>query len=267
MSSASTVDGRQGRELRTTPWSTSRGRRSHRSSRRSRTRSRRPDTPFGPKDQWRLTSSDWPAAFADVADGLQHAHSKGVVHRDIKPSNLILDGEGKLRILDFGLARLEGQESLTLSGDLMGTVLYMSPEQAMAKRIPLDHRTDVYSLGATMYEVLTGQPPFKGKDQHDTLSQIIVREPRPPRQLNSRVPNGPRDDRAQMPAEGLGATVTARPRRWRKDLRRFVRGDPIEARPEGLGERLVRRAYRHRIAIAAGCCSGPCRPWRSSHTA
>ena len=98
-------------------------------------------------------------AFVGVADGLQHAHSKGVVHRDIKPSNLILDDDGHLRILDFGLARLEGQESLTLSGDLMGTVLYMSPEQAMAKRIPLDHRTDIYSLGATMYEMLTWEPP------------------------------------------------------------------------------------------------------------
>ncbi len=145
------------------------------------------ETPFGAKDDVAYFHN-MAKAFADVADGLQHAHSKGVVHRDIKPSNLILDGEGRLRILDFGLARLEGQESLTLSGDLMGTVLYMSPEQAMAKRIPLDHRTDVYSLGATMYEMLTGQPPFRGKDQHDTLSQIIVRDPRSPRQLNTRVP-------------------------------------------------------------------------------
>ena len=75
-------------------------------------------------------------AFADVADGLQHAHSKGVIHRDIKPSNLILDGEGRLRILDFGLARLEGQESLTLSGDFVGTPAYMSPEQAKRQEDP-----------------------------------------------------------------------------------------------------------------------------------
>ena len=145
------------------------------------------DTPFGKKDDVRYFHN-LAECFADIADGLQHAHSKGVVHRDIKPSNLILDGDGKLRILDFGLARLEGQESLTLSGDLMGTVLYMSPEQAMAKRIPLDHRTDVYSFGATMYEMFTGEPPFRGKDHHDTLSQIIVRDPRSPRQLNAKVP-------------------------------------------------------------------------------
>ncbi|MBI4605131.1 MAG: serine/threonine protein kinase, partial [Planctomycetes bacterium] len=85
-------------------------------------------------------------AFAGAADGLQHAHSQGVIHRDLKPSNLILDSEGRLRILDFGLARLEGQASLTASGDLLGTVLYMSPEQALARRIPIDKRTDIYSL-------------------------------------------------------------------------------------------------------------------------
>ena len=76
-------------------------------------------------------------AFADVADGLQHAHAKGVVHRDIKPSNLILDPEGRLRILDFGLARLEGQESITISGDVVGTPLYMSPEQGMVRRMAM----------------------------------------------------------------------------------------------------------------------------------
>ena len=97
------------------------------------------DTPFGKKDQVGYYAA-FANAFADVADGLQHAHSKGVVHRDIKPSNLILDGEGRLRILDFGLARLEGQESLTLSGDFVGTPLYMSPEQARRKKIPVDHR-------------------------------------------------------------------------------------------------------------------------------
>ncbi|MBI4603560.1 MAG: serine/threonine protein kinase, partial [Planctomycetes bacterium] len=98
-------------------------------------------------------------AFAGVADGLQHAHALKVIHRDIKPSNLILDKEGRLRILDFGLARLEGQESITISGDLVGTPLYMSPEQARRKKIPIDHRTDIYSLGATLYEMLALRPP------------------------------------------------------------------------------------------------------------
>ena len=124
-----------------------------------------------------------------MADGLQHAHSKGVVHRDIKPSNLILDPQGRLRILDFGLARLEGQESLTLSGGLVGTPLYMSPEQARRKKITVDHRTDVYSLGATMYEAICGQPPFHGRDHADTLSQIIEKDPVAPRARNPSMPS------------------------------------------------------------------------------
>ncbi|MBN1443829.1 MAG: protein kinase [Planctomycetes bacterium] len=86
-------------------------------------------TPFGKKDDGRYFFN-LAEIFTDVADGLQHAHSRGVIHRDIKPSNLILDSEGRLRILDFGLARLEGQESLTISGGLLGTPLYMSLEQA-----------------------------------------------------------------------------------------------------------------------------------------
>ena len=126
--------------------------------------------------------------FAAVAEGLQHAHSKGVIHRDVKPSNLILDPGGTLRILDFGLARLEGQDSLTGSGEVIGTLRYMSPEQVRARRIAVDHRTDVYSLGATLYEVLTLQPPFQGRDAGETLSRIIHREPRSLVHLNPRVP-------------------------------------------------------------------------------
>jgi tetratricopeptide (TPR) repeat protein len=186
--------------------------------------------------------------FADVADGLQHAHSKGIIHRDIKPSNLILDGEGRLRILDFGLARLEGQESLTISGDIVGTPLYMSPEQARRKKIAVDHRTDVYSLGATLYEMLALRPPFSGKDHQDTLSQIIERDPVEPRKVNPRVPRDLetivlkclRKDAGDRygTAEALG-----------QDLRRFVRGEVIEARPEGRGERLARRVRRHRVQL------------------
>ncbi len=184
-------------------------------------------------------------AFADVADGLQHAHSKGVIHRDIKPSNLIFDPEGRLRILDFGLARLEGQESLTVSGDFLGTVLYMSPEQAMSKRIPIDHRTDIYSLGATMYETLTLCPPFQGKHHQDTLSQIIFRDPRAPRQL---LPWIPKDLETivlkclrKEPEDRYGTAEAAA-----QDLRRFVRGAPIEARPQGRWEKSIRRLWFHR---------------------
>jgi tetratricopeptide (TPR) repeat protein len=209
------------------------------------------ETPFGKKDSI-VYFGKLAEAFADVADGLQHAHAKKVIHRDIKPSNLILDREGRLRILDFGLARLEGQESLTLSGDFLGTPQYMSPEQARRKKIDVDHRTDVYSLGATMYEALCGRPPFRGKDHADTLSQIIERDPVEPRKINARVPKEletivlkclrkEAGDRYGT-AEALG-----------QDLTRFVRGEVIEARPQAAWEKLARNFWRQkaRTAVAA----------------
>jgi serine/threonine protein kinase len=194
-------------------------------------------------------------AFAAVADGLHHAHARKVIHRDIKPSNLILDrslpGNALcLRLLDFGLARLEGQEGLTQSGDLVGTPQYMSPEQARRKKVPVDHRTDVYSLGATLYEVLCGRPPFLGKDHADTLSQIIERDPVEPKRLNTRVPKELetivlkclRKEAAERygTAEAMG-----------QDLRRFVRGEAVEARPEGRWERSLRLARSHRQRLFA----------------
>ena len=163
---------------------------------------------------------------------------------------MILDGEGRLRILDFGLARLEGQESLTLSGDFLGTPLYMSPEQARARKVPLDHRTDIYSLGATLYEMLTLRPPFRGKNHQDTLSQIMERDPVEPRKFNPRVP---RDLETivlkclrKEPGERYGTAEALA-----QDLSRFVRGDPIEARPQAGWERLARSARRHGRKLAA----------------
>lgn len=191
---------------------------------------RRPESPLETDDFDTQYYARVATAFAGAASGLQHAHSKGVIHRDIKSSNLILDSEGCLRILDFGLARLEGLEGFTATGDFVGTPLYMSPEQARQRKAKIDHRTDVYSLGATMYEMLTLLPPFKGKDHFDTLSQIIEKTPTELRKLNPRIPRDletivlkcirkePRD--RYSTAEALA-----------EDLMRFVRSEPIEARP------------------------------------
>ena len=125
---------------------------------------------------------------ADVADALGHAHEQGVIHRDIKPSNLLLGRDGRLSINDFGLARILEQPGMTMSGEFVGTPRYMSPEQITAGRAPLDHRTDIYSLGATLYELLTLEPPFPGKSRDEVIAQILHKEPRMPRRLNRHIP-------------------------------------------------------------------------------
>ncbi len=220
------------------------------------------ETPFGSKNEVAYFHN-MAKAFAHVADGLQHAHSKGITHRDIKPSNLILDQDGRLRILDFGLALLEGQESLTLSGDFVGTPLYMSPEQARRKKVPVDHRTDVYSLGATMYEAICGRPPFRGKDHADTLSQIIDRNPTEPRKTNPRVPKDFETivlKCARKNAADRYGTAEA----LAQDLQRFVRGDPIEARPQPKWEkalRFVRRNALNSAVISALLVLVPAAAW------
>src|SRR5262249_47525755 len=119
-----------------------------------------------------------PAFFRSVANlgtqaalALEHAHQLGIIHRDIKPSNLLVDVRGNLWITDFGLAHCHSQAGLTMTGDLVGTLRYMSPEQALAKRVVVDHRTDIYSLGVTLYELLTLQPAFPGADRQDLLLQ------------------------------------------------------------------------------------------------
>jgi serine/threonine protein kinase/Tfp pilus assembly protein PilF len=193
-------------------------------------------------------------AFAEVADALQYAHGKGIIHRDLKPSNLILDQKGKLRILDFGLAHLEGQESLTLTGEFVGTPLYTSPEQALAHRASLDHRTDIYSLGATLYELLARRPPFKGRDYKETLAGIVLREPPHLRTINPRIPKTLETIVLKClrkdPEDRYGTAEALA-----QDLRRFIRGDPIEARPEPPIVRLVRRAWQAKWRIAAAACA------------
>src|SRR5205807_4997437 len=113
----------------------------------------------------------------------EHAHQMGVVHRDVKPANLLVDVHANLWITDFGLAHCQASAGLTMTGDLLGTLRYMSPEQALANRVVIDHRTDIYSLGASLYEMLTLEPAFAGHDRQELLRQIAFEEPRPPRRL------------------------------------------------------------------------------------
>ena len=110
-----------------------------------------------------------------AAEALDHAHARGILHRDIKPGNLLLDAEGRLWVTDFGLAQIQGDDRLTLTGDVLGTLRYMSPEQALGRRVVIDGRTDVYSLGVTLYELLTLRPAFDGRDRAEILRRIAER--------------------------------------------------------------------------------------------
>ncbi len=124
----------------------------------------------------------------EAADALHHAHEEGILHRDVKPCNLLLDSDHRLFITDFGLARVEADAGLTMTGDLVGTLRYMSPEQALVSDNVVDRRSDVYSLGATLYELLTLRPACDGTQRRELLKQIAHREPTSPLKHNPRIP-------------------------------------------------------------------------------
>lgn len=180
----------------------------------------------------------------EAALALEHAHDLGVVHRDIKPSNLMVDPRGKLWVTDFGLARVGTDGGVTVSGDLLGTFRYMSPEQAMAKRIVIDHRTDIYSLGATLYELLTLTPAKPGKDREELLRQIAFDEPVAPQRLNKSLPPELATivlkAMAKNPQERYGTA-----QELADDLRRFLEDKPILARRPTLVQRTAKWTRRH----------------------
>jgi len=189
--------------------------------------------------------------FAEVADALELAHSQGTVHRDIKPSNIMLGTDGTLKVMDFGLAQTRADgPAMTMTGELLGTPIYMSPEQAMAKRIGLDHRTDIYSLGATIYEVVTLRPPFEGKTPEALYSQIITKEPVRPRRHNGRIPRDLETiilKAIEKDRDSRYATAGA----FARDLRAFADGAAVKARRIGPHERAWRVVKRHRALSAA----------------
>ncbi len=185
-----------------------------------------------------------------AALALDHAHQLGIVHRDVKPGNLLADLAGTLWVTDFGLASSKRDVSLTITGELLGTIRYMSPEQALAKRVPVDHRTDVYSLGATLYELFTLEPAFPGDDPHRLIQDIAFKEPVLPRRLN---PALPRDLETvllkAMWKDASGRYATAQ--EMADDLTRFLDNRPIEAKRAGLLRRAFKWSRRHRALVGA----------------
>jgi eukaryotic-like serine/threonine-protein kinase len=183
-----------------------------------------------------------------AAEALDHAHGHGVIHRDIKPANLLLDAAGRLWITDFGLARLQDDNGLTMTGDLLGTLRYMSPEQALANRAYLDHRTDIYSLGATLYELLTLRPAIEGQDRQEILRKIAQEEPAPPRKLNPAIPRELETVLLKaMNKEPESRYATAQ--ELAEDLRRFLEHKPIRAKRPSPLERAAKWSRRHRMAV------------------
>jgi serine/threonine protein kinase len=186
-----------------------------------------------------------------AAEALEHAHQSGVVHRDIKPANLLIDRAGNLWITDFGLAQLQNENGMTRSHDMLGTFRYMSPEQTGGHRAVLDHRTDIYSLGATFYELATLEPAFNAASHQELFYQILHAEPRRPSELNRALP-------AELDTIILKALSKNPAERYATagemaaDLQRYLDHKPILARPPTTVDRLRKWSRRHPSIVIAG---------------
>jgi WD40 repeat protein/tRNA A-37 threonylcarbamoyl transferase component Bud32 len=183
---------------------------------------------------------------ATVADALQYAHEHGVIHRDVKPSNIMIGDDGRPSVMDFGLAKRDaGEITMTVEGQVLGTPAYMSPEQAAGEAHRVDGRSDVYSLGVLAYQMLTGELPFRGTKRM-LLHQVLRDEPKPPRRLNDQIPR-------DLETICLKAMAKEPARRYQTaraladDLRRYLKGEPIHARPVGRLERGGRWCRRNPV--------------------
>ena len=192
-----------------------------------------------------------------IADALEAAHAAGVIHRDLKPANILVGQDDRPRVTDFGLAKVIDEASLSVTGEVAGTYYYMSPEQVAGKRMGLDHRTDIFSLGVILYELLTLTRPFEGDTTEQIAHKILVTEPSAPTELRSRIPAdlvvicGKAMEKDPAQRYGSMAELSA-------DLVCFLEGEQIAARPPGLLERARRWTRQHRLqaaVLAAGAAA------------
>ena len=196
-----------------------------------------------------LPATDAARVVAKLAGAVAHAHSRGVVHRDIKPHNVLLTPDGDPRLTDFGLAKV-GRSDMTVTGQVLGTPAYMAPEQAAGKVHEVGTHSDVYALGALLYDVLTGRPPFRGDSHAVTLQKVLTEEPERPRKLNASVPHDLETVCLKCLEKEPGkryATAQA----LADDLARYLNGEPISARATGALERGYRWVKRNKAATAA----------------
>ena len=204
-----------------------------------------------------IGSTDSPDFFRRVAElgvqaaeALEYSHTHGILHRDVKPANLLIDDEDKLWVTDFGLARAKDNCNLTRSGELLGTLRYMSPEQVSGRQSDIDERTDVYSLGVTLYELLSLTPAYGGDNEPELLRRIAFDEPQRLRQINRRIPT----DLETIVAKAMEKRAADRyssALEFANDLRRYLAAEPIKAKRASPAERIVKWSRRHQTLVTS----------------